>query len=168
MDFVLRGLERRLVRHPGEHQQRPQPAVLTEEDVGVEAIADHADLILANVKLVRDVVQHERRGLAHHRGFPLGGALDGTDHAPVTGPLLRVSQVRHRVGVGGDELAPRVFAYAQCGVLDLVVVDVAIEADDDGGDVGVVFHELARREGDFLVSVSLAAEVLDADLVEFL
>mmetsp|Transcript_8310 Transcript_8310/g.36764 ORF Transcript_8310/g.36764 Transcript_8310/m.36764 type:complete len:327 (-) Transcript_8310:103-1083(-) len=168
MDLVLRGLERRLVRHPGEHQQRPQPAVLPEEDVGVETVADHADLILANVKLVRDVVEHERRGLTHHRRLPLGGALDRAHHAPVTGPLLRVSQVGHRVGVGRDELAPRVLADAQRGVLDLVVVDVAIEADDDCGDVRVVLHELAGGKGHLLVAIRLAAQVRNAHAVEFL
>lgn len=43
----------------------------------------HADLILANVKLVGDVVEHEGRGLTHHDGLLLGAPLDGPHHGPV-------------------------------------------------------------------------------------
>ena len=54
------------------------------------------------------------------------------------GVLLRVGEVRHCVEVGGDELAARVLVDAELRVLDLVVVDLAVKADDDGAHVGVV------------------------------
>ena len=55
-------------------------------------------------------------------------AFDSAHHGAVPGPLLRVGQVRLGVQVGGDEMAAWVLADAQRGVLDLVVVEVPVEA----------------------------------------
>ncbi len=61
--------------------------------------------------------------------------FDGTDHGAIAGPFLRVRQVRDRVQVGGDEMAPRVLADAQCCRLDLVVVDAPVEAHHNRADL---------------------------------
>ena len=43
---------------------------IAEDDVGVEAIADHADAVLGHLVLVGKVVYHQRRGLANLPQLP--------------------------------------------------------------------------------------------------
>lgn len=50
--------------------------MLSEEDVGVETVTHHADLVAPQPKLGGDVGQHELGWLPYHRGLPLGGACD--------------------------------------------------------------------------------------------
>lgn len=57
-----------------------------------------------------------------------GATFDGTHHGAVPCPLLGVREVGLGIQVGGDEEAPRVLVDAQLGKLDLVVVDVLVEA----------------------------------------
>ena len=40
-----------------------------EDDIGVKAVTNHADLLTRNVILEHNVVDHERRGLANHSGL---------------------------------------------------------------------------------------------------
>ena len=103
----------------------------------------HADPVGLQVVLGADVVDHERGRLADHRRVPAGAALDGARHGAVAGPLLRVGEVGDGVEVGGDELAALVLVDAELGVLDLVVVDVAVEAHHHGAHVVVVLQREA-------------------------
>eukprot|EP00951_Prasinocladus_malaysianus_P003494 scaffold24566_cov34-Prasinocladus_malaysianus.AAC.1 len=68
--------------------------------------------------------------------------FDGTDHGAVAGPLLRISQVRDRVQVCGNEKAARVLPDAERGHLDLVIVDVAVEADNDSTDLHRFYSDI--------------------------
>lgn len=47
-------------------------------------------------------------------------------------PHLSIGEVRHGIEVGGDKLAARVLVDAQLRVLNLVVINRAVEADNDG------------------------------------
>mmetsp|Transcript_18492 Transcript_18492/g.65811 ORF Transcript_18492/g.65811 Transcript_18492/m.65811 type:complete len:272 (+) Transcript_18492:416-1231(+) len=67
-----------------------------------------------------------------------------------------------------DALAARVFVDAELRVLDLVVVDVPVEADDDGADVVVVLDDALGRHVRLLLRVRRAADVLHANKVELL
>lgn len=78
-----------------------------------------------------------------------------TPTTKLTGPLLRVCEVRHSVAVGGDEEAARVLAQAQRGVLQLVVVEVAVEANNHGAHVMVVLHHHTGGQVDRLLTVLL-------------
>lgn len=124
LDLVLSREQLLLGGDARERQARDQPVVLAEEDVRVEAVADHADAIALAAVLVHNVVDHERRGLAHKRWLLARAALDGPGHRAVARPLLRVGQVRHRVEVGGDELAA------------LVLVDAELSGGEGGGQGG--------------------------------
>ena len=46
-----------------------EAAVFAKHDVRVQAVADHADLLLLQFECRRDIVEHEIRGLANHNGF---------------------------------------------------------------------------------------------------
>lgn len=60
---LLREMGARL--RTGEDEHRREAAVLAKEDVGVEAVADHANLVTLELKGVRDIGEHELGGLAH-------------------------------------------------------------------------------------------------------
>ena len=47
------------------HTKKNLAVAIAEDDVGVEAIADHADAVLGHLVLVGKVVYHQRRGLAN-------------------------------------------------------------------------------------------------------
>jgi hypothetical protein len=70
--------------------------------------------------------------------------------------------MRHGVQIGGDELASRVLVDAELSVLDLVVVDLAVEPDDDRAHVLVVRQRVARLELDLLAGIGAAADPRDA------
>lgn len=63
--------------------------------------------------------------------------------------------MRDCVAVGGDEHAARVLPQAQRGVLQLVVVEVAVKAHDDRAHVMVVLHHDARGQVDRLLAILL-------------
>jgi hypothetical protein len=73
----------------------------------------------------------------------------------LTCPLLRVGQMRDGVAVGGDEHAAGVLPQAQRGILQLVVIKIAVEADDDGAHVVVVLHHDAWGQVDRLLAILL-------------
>jgi hypothetical protein len=167
-DVVFGALERFFRGHTGQHEHGAQAAILTKENIRVETVANHANLILAQAVLVGDVVQHERGGLTDDDRLLLRAAFNSTNHGTVTSPFLGVGQVRHGIRVRGDEQAPRVFTNAQRGVLNLVVVDVTIETDDNRTNVFIVVHQLPTLQRHLLASISFAANVLHADVVELL
>lgn len=57
--------------------------------------------------------------------------LDSTNHGTISSPLLGICQMRFGVQIGGYEQAAWVLANAQCRILDLVVIDVAVKAHND-------------------------------------
>mmetsp|Transcript_22822 Transcript_22822/g.48253 ORF Transcript_22822/g.48253 Transcript_22822/m.48253 type:complete len:416 (-) Transcript_22822:44-1291(-) len=168
VDRVLLAEQGLLPRDAAEDEHGLQPPVLAELDVGVQPVPHHANLALVDLELLRDVVQHEGGGLSHGRGLPGRAPRDGPHHGPVPGPLLGVRQVRHGVPVGGDELARLVLPDAEGRVLDLVVVDLAVEPHDHGRHVRVVLHLHALAQGDLLPLVLGAAKVRDARQRELL
>ena len=52
-----------------------------------------------------------------------------------TCPFLRIRQVSDGVPIGSDEQAAWVLADTKCGVLDLVIVDVAVKANHHSPDL---------------------------------
>mmetsp|Transcript_72412 Transcript_72412/g.121329 ORF Transcript_72412/g.121329 Transcript_72412/m.121329 type:complete len:344 (-) Transcript_72412:101-1132(-) len=76
--------------------------------------------------------------------------------------------MRHGIGVGGDEHAAGVFVDAQLRGLDLVVVEVAIEANHDSRHVLVMIQRQARRQLHHFASIRGASDVLDAHQVKLL
>lgn len=58
-------------------------------------------------------------------------------HGAVASPLLNLCQMCHSIQVGGNELASGVLPEAHGGVLNLVVVNVAVKANDDRCDVWI-------------------------------
>mmetsp|Transcript_14372 Transcript_14372/g.30332 ORF Transcript_14372/g.30332 Transcript_14372/m.30332 type:complete len:366 (+) Transcript_14372:154-1251(+) len=168
LDFILRAEQLLLRGNAAEREAALEAVVLSEENVRVKAVADHANPIALDAVLLHHVVDHQRARLADERGLAVGAPLDGAGHGAVARPLLRVGQVRHRVQVCHDELTARVFVDAKLRVLDLVVIDVAVEADDDGADVLIVRQRVAGLELHLLVGVGGAADVRHADEVELL
>ena len=110
-------------------------------NISVKAVADHADARPVEAELLLHVVDHQWRRLPHQGRLPARAALDRADHGAVARPLLGVRQVRHRIQIGRDELGAHLVD-GQLGRLDLEVVDLAVEAADDGADV-LVGLELA-------------------------
>jgi len=84
--------------------------------------------VRVNVELELEVLHHERRGFPNDRGLLTRATHDGAHHRVVARPFLRVGQVRHRVTVGGDELAARQLVDAELRVLNLVVVDPTVKS----------------------------------------
>ena len=74
----------------------------------------------------------------------------------------------HRVAVGGDEFASLVFIDAKLGVLDLVVVDIAIEANNDGPHVLIDLQPPAGSHVGLLALVSRPAEPRHVDQIQLL
>jgi hypothetical protein len=70
--------------------------------------------------------------------------------------------MRHGVQIGRDELAAGILVDTQLCVLDLVVVDLAVEAHDDRADVLVVREGVAGFELDLLARVRAAADPRNA------
>mmetsp|Transcript_25836 Transcript_25836/g.76353 ORF Transcript_25836/g.76353 Transcript_25836/m.76353 type:complete len:276 (+) Transcript_25836:352-1179(+) len=167
-DGVLGAEELLLGRNSAENQQSPQSVVGPEEHVRVEPIPHHAYAGLVQFELVGEVIDHERAGLPHDGRLPPRAPLYRADHAPVPRPLLRVGQVGDGVAVGGDEFAPRILVDAQLGVLDLVVVDLAIESHDHGADVRVVLEPSPLPHVGFLPLIAGTAEPVGTDEIELL
>merc|ERR1719223_88309 len=174
-DLVLLAEQLLFRSDAAEHEERLESVVRTEENVRVESVSDHADLLSLQSELVAKVVDHERTGLADDGGLLSGAALDGADHAAVAGPLLRVRKMRDGVQVGSDELASGILVDAELRGLNLEVVDVTVEADHDGPDVLVLLdHASLAHVGNLLVVLRTSApryvyhvELLaDADLAD--
>mmetsp|Transcript_66392 Transcript_66392/g.209915 ORF Transcript_66392/g.209915 Transcript_66392/m.209915 type:complete len:216 (-) Transcript_66392:342-989(-) len=168
-DGVLGAQEELLGCHSAEGEARLQAIVQAEEDVRVEAVSHHADaLAVRDAVLLLEVIDHEGAWLAHDCGLLARAAPDGAHHGAVAGPLLGVGEVRDLIEVGGDKLATFVLVDAQLSVLDLVVVYVAVEADDDRTHFGVVLHLPAGAHEWLLLAVGLRAKPRDADKVQLL
>jgi len=63
------------------------------------------------------------------------GTFDGTNHGPISGPLLGVGEVGLGIQVGGNEETAWVLVDAQLGKLDLVVVYVPVKANHYSPDL---------------------------------
>lgn len=152
--------------HAGLDEQRLEVVVLAEENVGVQAVADHQELLAVPVDfLLEEDVAKPVLGLAHDDGFPLGARFDGAHHGAGAGN----DEVGHRkslVGVGSDENRRRVVE-VRSSFQHLRKREVLVEADDDGADFRVglelFFHE---RHHAAVQDVWADAGVLDADRIQ--
>lgn len=69
---------------PRQSEERLQAAVGAEQDVRVEAVADHQAAVAVHPEFGGHTLEHEVVGFAHRLGLALGCCLDGQQEAACT------------------------------------------------------------------------------------
>lgn len=80
VDCIVRAEEFLLSGDTREGQTTRQTIVLSEQNVSVEAIPDHADLFARDAVFGHNVIDHEGGRFADQSGFLTGAAFNSTDH----------------------------------------------------------------------------------------
>ena len=75
--------------------------------------------------------------------------------------------MRHRIRVGCDEQTSRVLANAKRRLLNFVIVEMSVKANDNCADIFVVIHVQTFAQSDFFTLIGFATGPLDAEQVEF-
>ena len=164
---VLRTQKLLLRRDTAQYQQRLEAVVGPKQDIGIQTVTHHTDSRPFEAQFRAQIVDHKWRWLPHYSWFLSGASLDSPDHAAVPGPLLSVRQMGDCIEIGGNELASRIFVDAQLSILDLVVVNVTIKANNDGPHIMVVFEEITRAHFGLFALILRATNPWNLNHIQF-